>query len=255
MTRKEFTKKSESINRIFCLYLFVCLATVLGTQVVEAFLPQLRGSHRFEMVQNILLGVFGVGGVCGMAALPYFLAKKWKVVCPACGNSLIERTARAARLTGKCPKCQGNVFSPDATSPQDNSPRLTMTREQFKAKADTARRNSMRRGVISLITVFICTLIAGFLGRQIQTAVDQGQFDYLAPSQIMWIARGTFIVVVITLLAIPLLGMVRFKTGGVPCPECHRPLFGRAAGVATETGICVYCGCRLFEASFPVKTS
>jgi hypothetical protein len=39
----------------------------------------------------------------------------------------------------------------------------------------------------------------------------------------------------------------KFKLRDLLCPDCGRPLVGGAGKLAVQTGMCVYCGCRLFE--------
>jgi hypothetical protein len=48
------------------------------------------------------------------------------------------------------------------------------------------------------------------------------------------------------LLAAFLTTRLKLSLGGVPCPDCHRPLLGYAVKLALISGNCCHCGRSIF---------
>ena len=81
-----------------------------------------------------------------------------------------------------------------------------------------------------------------------QRLVDRGGLDWVILTQ--W--RG-FVILMFVTIAVAAAGIFIFAFKGklnvrhLPCPECNRSLVGIGAKPVLETGMCIYCGCRLFD--------
>ena len=249
MTRKEFTKRSEALGRIVGLCFpgffgaMFCLL-ILG-QFLSAYIERHYHTDRWDTPGNILLLILLFGGLVGISWLEWHLARKWGLACPTCGRRFIDKVRRMVLLTGKCPKCKAKVFEDQAISaPLSSHP---LNRQEFKMEFENFMRQSNRKLIRLLIFVMAAMFGAVPVSKYIQNLVDKGALDWVTPSEWRWFAGILLAAVFLSFSSIFIFAATgKFKLRDLPCPECDRALVGAAGKVALETGMCVYCGCRLF---------
>jgi len=258
MTRKEFTEKSEALKRIGAWCVVGLIISVLGLLVGESYLSsyiqQRYHTDRWNTSAGILELVWMFAGLIGLSYLEWHLAKQWGLACPACGKRFIDKMRRLVLLTGKCPKCKTDVFEDKAINARLCSQPLN--REEFKVKFENFTQRLNRK----LIRLMIISMAAMFgsvpLSKYIQRMVENGDLDWMTLTQWRW-----FVVVMLASVCLAFFSvfifaaMGKFKLRDLPCPDCGRPLVGGAGKLAIETGICIYCGCRLFQEPSSVNTS
>jgi hypothetical protein len=229
----------------------------MSVPVIASFYFRDRSdTHKVELVEGILLGIAALGVVLGTAWVPYHFARNWGMACPKCGKDLLDRDASAALLTGGCPKCKFKLFSEGIHGPGSFLKRDWFTKEQFKIKIDAQDRKFVRRFIALLITVFGLIIICAPMTRHLQDMVSQGELDrwLTSPTALRWVAEGILLALILPyLIGCCLAATRKLKYPGVPCPECGRPISGRAARVAIDKDFCIYCGTQLFETPEPAK--
>jgi len=174
------------------------------------------------------------------------LVKKFGLGCPTCGCNLADKARRGkALVTGNCSKCGKKVFEEESFSPASGP----IDREEFKTKlADWSRRTN-REMIRYIILLFVAMAVGIPMTKYFQRLVDNGGLDWVTVTQWRWFAGlmlGTVCLAAVGIFILAFRG--KFKMARpMPCPECGRSLAGMAGKFAAESGMCLYCGCRLFE--------
>lgn len=250
MTRKEFSAKSDALGRLigWCVptFLFLVLGLVVLGQFISVYIERHYHTNRWDTPGSILLLILMFGGLIGISCLEYRLARKWGLACPTCGRRFIDKIRRMVLLTGKCPKCKAGVFEDQTISaPLCSRP---LNREEFKTEFENFTRQWNRKSIRLLIIVMAAMFGTVPVSKYIQHLVDKSALDWVTLTEWKLFAGIMLASVFLSFSSIFIFAaMGKFKLRDLPCPECNRPLIGNAGKVALETGICVYCGCRLFE--------
>jgi hypothetical protein len=123
-----------------------------------------------------------------------------------------------------------------------------LNREEFKTKFESFSRQSNRR-LLRLLIIYLVTICCGIpLMKYLRNFVDRGGLDWVTLTQWKWIAAVVLTNFSLFFLVIFILAAKgKFQPRGLPCPECGRSLLGRAGPITVKTGMCVFCGCQLFE--------
>jgi hypothetical protein len=256
MTRKEFSSKSEAMSKADGWYGVGVLCVVFGLMLVEGLLSDFI-KRRFQIgwsdnAAGILFLVTMVTGTVGIAFLERRLATRHGLVCSSCGLHFINKVSRWKLLqTGNCPKCGHKMIEevPPVNLPSESK----ISREEFQRKLDAFARKS-KRGLIRLLIFLFIGMVclvptAGFF----RNYVDHGGLDWVTLTELRWFAGIILAVVPLSFISFfILMATGNFKVRCLPCPECGRSLVGTGK-IALKTGICIYCGCRLFEVAASVK--
>jgi len=253
MTRKEFSSKSEDHRRIggwvYLGFAASVFAVMIAGKVMTNYLQHHYHTNRFESIGDIILILLTVGGFGGLACWYRYLATKWGLVCPNCGQTLIERNGKAALLTGNCPRCKNELFGDDAKAKRSPVASWPFSREEFAVRLQTITRQANRQGVAFLAMIFVLMFSCARLSEYLADLVEKGRLDWVEPEEWKLIA-GAILGLVFLPLAVGVTLLAagkKVKVSGVPCPECGRSLVARAGEVAISKGICIYCGEKLFE--------
>jgi hypothetical protein len=115
MTRKEFSSRRDALRRNGAWYYFGFLALIFALLFSTDFLSDYIKHHyqierpEIAVLTLILVIIFVIG--IPMDYLSKFLARKYGLVCPACGKSLTDKVIPGKVLvTGKCRHCKNTVF-------------------------------------------------------------------------------------------------------------------------------------------------
>ncbi|HEY2084150.1 MAG TPA: hypothetical protein VGI88_15310, partial [Verrucomicrobiae bacterium] len=148
--------------------------------------------------------------------------------------------------TGNCPKCRREVIDDKAVA--STTAKYDLNREEFKTKFESFSRQSNRR-LLRLLIIYLVTICCGIpLMKYLRNFVDRGGLDWVTLTQWKWIAAVVLTNFSLFFLVIFILAAKgKFQPRGLPCPECGRSLLGRAGPITVKTGMCVFCGCQLFE--------
>jgi len=251
MTRKEFSTKSEALGRIinWCLpcFLIAIFCMLIGGQFLSAYIERHYHTNRWDTPGGIFLCVALFGGLIGLTFFERHLAAKWGLSCRECGKPFFdEKPRRRILFTGHCPKCKTNVFEEGAAT---NRPAFRgMNREEFQLKHQSLTRQYNRRAIRLLIFMFVAMIGCGWVARHLRDFVDRGGLDWVTLSQWRWCAGIILSVVILSFFSLFVFSALgKFKPRDLPCPECGRSLVGSAGAAALEKGICIYCGCGLFN--------
>jgi len=174
------------------------------------------------------------------------LVKRFGLMCPTCGCGLIDKERRRkALVTGHCPKCRSKMFDEEPFSPRSGY----LDREEFKAKLTAGMRRNNRETIRLLIILFAAMIACAATANYFQRLIDRGGLDWVTPTgwrKFAGLMLGMVCVVAVGVFILAFRG--KFKVpASQPCPECGRSIAGVAGKIAIKTGICIYCGCRLFE--------
>jgi DNA-directed RNA polymerase subunit RPC12/RpoP len=256
MTRKEFSSKSEAMSKVGRWYGLGVLCAIFGLMLVEGLLSDFIKRH-FQIgwsdnASGILFLVTMVAGTIGIAFLERRVARKQGLACSSCGSHFINNASRwKLLLTGNCPKCGHKLI--EEVPPTNLPSEFKISREEFLMKIDAFARKSKRRLIRLFIFLFIAVAcfipVVGFF----RNYVDRGGLDWVTLTELRWFAGIILAVVTLSFISFFILVATgNFKIRCLPCPECGRSLVGTGK-IALKTGICIYCGCRLFEAAASVK--
>jgi hypothetical protein len=150
-----------------------------------------------------------------------------------------------ALATGDCRHCKNKVFDEADVS---TLVFRGLKRQEFKLTFESISRQTNRR-VIQLLVLYFCTMAGSVpLMRYFQRLVDSGELDWVTWAD--WKAIARIILVALVLFSLAIVIFARLGTHParfLPCPECGRSLIGPPGKITLETGVCIYCGCRLFE--------
>jgi hypothetical protein len=257
MTRKEFSSKFDEYMRagrwqgllIPCALVVFLIVFVLTPN----FLRDRMGIEVPDSVSAIILLLILVGFTIGLLFLGRSRLRRFGLLCPACGRNLADVEARRkVLLTGNCPKCQNKVLDEVAGSATCHG----LNREKFKEQFESLTRNYDRKVTRLLISMFAVTIASVPMLKYFMRSVDSGALDWVTVTQWGWFA-GLALAAVFLLAVL----IVACAAGGkltlrpMPCPGCGRSLAGIAGKFAVESGLCIYCGCQLFEAPPSEKAS
>jgi|ERR1700722_16492729 len=121
-----------------------------------------------------------------------------------------------------------------------------MTREEFLNLREAARREQQKRELRTLL------LAAGVLIVSVPAVAGLGHYIIDHPEGLMRVAQtgGRYFLggmgAGILLLAF-LATRVKLSLGGVPCPNCDKPLLGYGVKLALISGNCCHCGNPIFR--------
>jgi hypothetical protein len=225
--------------------------TFIG-QALSAYIERHYHTNRWDTPGAIFLSIFLFGGLIGIAYFEWYLAKKWGLTCPHCGELFIKhRSRRVALLRGDCSKCKKNIFDEDNLS--GSKIYYNLNRDDFNEKLAKFTRRSNRREIRLLVFVFAMMIALVPAAKYFQRLVDDGRLDWVTLTEWRWVAglvAGLILsALLLPFLYVPIIAVTgKFKLRSLPCPECGRALAGAAGRVAVDKGMCIYCGCSLFEA-------
>jgi hypothetical protein len=247
MTRKEFSANFDAYMRsgsprgiwIAC----AITALITATPLLSDFLEKHYGAGLSNVF--LLITFFGLLGAVTVAAIALHipLVKKFGLKCPACGCGLVDYDRRKkVFLTGQCPKCRNKVFD------DDSARSCGLEREEFKAKFENFNRQSRRKSIRALIILFVAIIPCVLVAKYFEHLVDDGGLDWVTVTEWKWFAGALLIAFFAFVFGIVAFGRKgKLNTHPLPCPECNRSLVGFVGRAAVETGMCIYCSCRLFE--------
>jgi len=258
MTRKEFSAKSEALRRIGAWCIAGLIISIFGLLAGEWTLSSYIREHYHAKGWDTSVGIMELiwmfGCLIGLSFLEWRLAGKWGLACPKCGKRFIDKMRRRVLLTGKCPKCKAEVFEDGVLSARLTS--RPLNREEFKLEFEIVMRRSNRKSIQLLIFLAAALCVVVPLAKYIQRSVDNGALDWITLTQWRWFAVVMLASVFLAYFSVFVFAaMGKFKLRDLPCPECNHSLVGVPGKLAIETGMCIYCGCRLFKDMASEKAS
>jgi len=251
MTRKEFSSKSEALARVDGLvpgFLVIGLCLTFVGQFLSTYIQRHYHTNRWDTPGAIFLFIFLFGSLIGIAYIEWNLAKKWGLMCPHCGELFIKhRSRRVALLRGDCSKCKKNLFDEDNLS--GSKIYYNLNRDDFNEKLAKFTRRSNRREIRLLAFVFAMMIALVPAAKYFQRLVDDGRLDWMTLTEWRWIAGLILGTLFLSFLCVPIFAVTgTFKLRRLPYPGCGGSLIGAAGRIAADKGMCIYCGCSLFEA-------
>jgi uncharacterized membrane protein YhaH (DUF805 family) len=245
MTRKEFSENYDHYTRSGRRYSFWMVCALGLLMIVEAVL-----ANEFNQTGNVTawsMGIVWALYIVGVVLLDGWSANKFDLKCPVCRRRLISVDARRKLLvTGNCFKCGNKVFDEQTGAYAVTSWHLD--REGFRTKLENFKRQTSREATRALVIMSVICAICIPATKYFQRLVDRGGLDWVILTQ--W--RG-FVILMFATVAVAAVGIFIFAFKGklnvhhLPCPECNRSPVGIGAKPVLETGMCIYCGCRLFD--------
>jgi hypothetical protein len=252
MTRKEFSDRYDASTRSSSLReVWIFLLAIVAIEAPTLFLTDFIEKHygtTFSDIFLLLMLFLLLGMIIAITTwLSARLVKRFGLACPTCACGLLERRKKVL-LTGRCPKCGNKVFDePDSKMTKS----CGLNREEFRAKLEAYKREKIRETMKVLMLIFVVSVVCVPTTKYFQRLIDSGKLDWVTLTQWRWfaglmLAALCFAFVVIFIFAFR--GKLKVKPK-LPCPECHRSLVGISGKATIETGMCLNCGCRLFEPS------
>lgn len=252
MTRREFSSNYEACLRQGSKYGMATTGVIFLPIIAAAFLANYLQKHYEIGWLDNAVAVFALClFICAIIAMILQdgpMVRRFGLVCPTCRRRLTPvETRRKLLLTGNCPHCGNNVF--DREPANRTTPSYGLNREEFRAKLEVFHRKTKLDTVKVLVIIFIAILICIPTTKYFQRLVDRGGLDWVTLTQWRWFAVLALVAICVASVGIFIFAFRgKFKANPVlPCPECHRSLIGIAGKMAVENGLCIFCGCQLFE--------
>jgi hypothetical protein len=257
MKRKEFSQKSEALLRASAQSMFLFCTLMFAVVVGGGFASSVVQQHThlkakpWENDSCILSLILFVGGFVGIVYLEFSRARKSGLVCANCDKTFVDKLAKIVLWTGNCPKCKSAVFREDAAAHARIASGLTY--EEFKLKFETLKRRDNRRSLVSFAIIFVVMAAFVPLMKYCVDQINGGKLDQILTwTKWAWVGEG----IILGLLFLSWISVFWFlflrprqlKSSELCCPECSRSLLRSGGWVALKKGICIYCGCHLFEA-------
>ena len=251
MTRKEFSDRYDAFVRDGSRHMIWIIGPMIGiitaAPLVSDFLQRRYGASLANaIVLTVLLASMG-WFVGGLILLNRRFVRRFGLLCPSCGQQLTDKmTHRKLLVTGHCSKCRAEVF--DRQEASRAAPVGRLNRDDLKSELETLEKQSKRASTRALILLFSAMTACAIFGAYLERFVDEGRLDWITVTEIKWCAGlmlATLFIFVFGGLVFAIRG--KFNVGRTPCPECGRSLSGWPARGTIEGGMCIYCGCQLFN--------
>lgn len=243
MTRREFTARSDAMSRRDGVYAGLWFALLFGVMFAGPWIDRLRGDGSAYGFL-ILIPLFACGGWM-MWSRRHF-ANRIGLLCSHCGSVLDGLNGQHARITGNCRRCGKEVLSDTSAAASRPVADYKLTRNEFVSGIDAvARQTKRRQAVICLIGLGAAIACVPF-AIHVNHLAELGDLGWVRT--VAWVFAIILVTLVLALLSFFFSAARGKQTNpGVPCPECGRPIWGAGAQVALATGMCVYCGERIFD--------
>lgn len=238
MTRRDFTARSDALNRRESAQTLTLFGMLVIGEVIAIWIERHQGP-------DSPYGIVSLIPFLGYSAWIFWqwmkFPRRFGLVCPHCTRALTRPERGHALMTGKCRRCGRSIF----TETPDGVPRSAridkLSKDEFAADVNARQLRTNRRLAIMLsfgaVTAVGCVPLVMYLNH----LTDLGRLEWRYP--VAWAVLGLFAGLLLLLLVLFVLAATgRRKPFGIPCPACGKSIAGPVAQVVIATTRCVYCG-------------